>query len=306
MKLEQETVGPFSKFTFTKTIPGQKASSALNVFRLGDTLIDGGSESAAPFLIEAMAEDPPRRILLTHQHEDHIGGLGRLVQAWGRLPVHAPREHLEIIRSGYTVPQYRIDHWGDTRAYPDLELIPYDAGDVYNAGGFDLEILDTPGHTPGHKSFALRDGERIFVISGDLYLAPRLPNAFFETSVPDMIASLDRLAALGDEFTLMPSHGGPYSDGAKRVRQLRDWYVKERAAILKIHREQPAADYNAIFQARHDFYNPMELLSRGELSRCALIRGVIDPVVELPAMPIVLDAKLYAASRKRIEQRGKG
>lgn len=299
MKLEQETVGPFTKFTFTKTIPGQKAASSLNVFRIADTLIDGGSEHAAPFLLEALANDPPRRILLTHQHEDHIGGLDRLCAAWGRPPVYAPREHVDIIRSGYTVPRYRIDHWGDTRGYPDLELIVYAAGDVYSAGGFDLEILDTPGHTPGHKSFVLRDGEQILVISGDLYLAPRLPNAFVETSVPDMIASLERLLNLGESFTLLPSHGGPYADGAKRVRQLRDWYVKERDAILAIRAEHPRADYNAIFRARHDFYNPMELLSNGELSRCALIRGVIDPVRQLPAEPIVLDADLVTASRAR-------
>ena len=302
MELTATPVGPFTQYTFTKSIAGQKAGkSSVNVFRLGDILFDSCSQPAAPFLIDAMRDDPPRRIVLSHQHEDHIGGLGQLTAAWGGIPVHAPREHIDIIRDGFEVPAYRVAFWGATEGHADL--IPFDAGATFESAGHTVDVIDTPGHTFGHKSFVLRHAGTTYVISGDLYLAPKLPNAWCETNVPDMIMSLERLLDLAPEFVLCPSHGGPFTDGAKRVRQLRDWYVKERDTIQKIHDAHPDADYNFIFRQRFDFYNPMEISSRGELSRAALIRGVIDPVRSLPATPIQLDEDIFARSKERLERK---
>ncbi len=307
-QLIQSQVGPFRKYTFVKAIPGSKAgTSEVNVYRLGDTLFDSGSQPGAPYLVDALRDDPPGRILLTHQHEDHIGGLPALVAAFGPLPIFAPREHIEIIRDGYVVPEYRVAFWGEVGAFRDLEIAALDTlpASEWRAGGLEFRMIDTPGHTVGHKSFAVESEGRLFVLSGDLYLAPKLPNAFYETSVPDMIASLEALMALAPDFVLCPSHGGPFENGAQRVRQLLQWYESERDAILEVQARGPegARDYNAIFKQRFGFYNPMEIASKGELSRCALIRGVIDPVRELPAAPIELDAELYAESKERLERR---
>ncbi len=297
MKLMQEDIGPLKKFTFIKDMPAGGVSK-LNVFRLGDTLFDTGSTVAAPYLAEAMQDDPPKRIVLSHQHEDHMGGLHTLTSAWGKIPVYAPKEHVSIIQRGFKVPEYRRDFWGDAEGYQDV--IAYDAGFELDLPGVSSRVIDTPGHTVGHKSFVIKSEGKTYILSGDLYLAPKLPHAWVETSVPDMIDSLNLLRSQADEFVLCPSHGGPYSDGAKRVEKLRDWYIKEQEETLKLFNSIPDADYNRIFIERFKFYNAIELSSEGELSRVALIRGVIDPVKELPAEPIELDPETVRVSREQL------
>lgn len=303
MKVNTEKIGPLVKFMFEKELPGRRRSkSSLNVYRLGDILFDTGSTPASEFLIEAITREtgPPERIVLTHQHEDHIGGLNAMVAAWGELPVFAPREHLEIIADGYPVPDYRVDFWG--RAPGFSRLIGFDAGAEFEAAGLKIEILETPGHTVGHKSFVIREGGQTFILSGDLYLAPRLHNAFYETSVPDMLNSLNLLRNQAEEFVLCPSHGGPFADGARRVEQLAGWYQKEQAKILAAARENPELDYNGLFKILYGHYNAMEIYSSGELSRAALIRGVTHPVRKLPAEPIQLDPGLVHESRERLKK----
>lgn len=67
---------------------------------------------------------------------------------------------------------------------------------------------------------------------GDLYLAPKLPNAFYETNVPDIIESLEKLLTVSPRFTLCPSHGKALPDGPQRIQRLLKWYKSEQETIL--------------------------------------------------------------------------
>lgn len=303
MPLSSRSVGPLLQFTYSRDVPDAAIrTSEVNWFRLGDTLIDAGSEPASEELLDVLYKNPPSRIILTHQHEDHVGSIPAIRQKYPDLPIHAPGEHVSLLEQGFYVPEYRRKFWGDMRSFS--KLIPYEEGKTFQVSGpepwdsITLHTKDTPGHTVGHKAIYF-EADRLYVISGDLYLAPRLPNALYETSVPDMIHSLRWLLSLGD-FVLCPSHGGPYDDGRKRINQLLKWYEKEQDEILELHARYPDADYHEIFRIRHGHYNRMELHSGGELSRLALIRGVLQPVRKLPADPIRLDLKLMQESAQKL------
>lgn len=105
----------------------------LSVYRVGDLLVDAGGTRVAPALARALAGDPPRRIVLTHQHEDHAGGVQALRRALGAIPVHAPVAHAAMLAEATPLRAYRAAAWGRPEPIPDA--IPYQPGQVFEAAG---------------------------------------------------------------------------------------------------------------------------------------------------------------------------
>ncbi len=124
----------------------------------------------------------PAAVLLTHHHDDHIGGVTELQQRWPHVPVFAPDE------ARIALPCKRVGD-GDRVALP----------------GFDFEVLAVPGHTRSHIAFHghghLFCGDTLFSLGC---------GRMFEGTPAQMRASLQRLAALpaqtrvccGHEYTL--------------------------------------------------------------------------------------------------------
>ena len=57
-------------------------------WRVGDVLIDPGPESSLATLLDALGDEPPRALLLTHIHLDHAGAAGALVRRWPEVVVY--------------------------------------------------------------------------------------------------------------------------------------------------------------------------------------------------------------------------
>ena len=143
-------------------------------------VVDPGE--AGPVLRAADDGLQPVAILLTHHHPDHIGGAGALLQRWPGLPVFAPVDD-------------RID-------LPCQRVV---AGDTVAAGDWQFGVLEIPGHTRSHIAFV---GHGL-VFCGDTLFSLGC-GRMFEGTPAQMLASLDRLAALpastrvccGHEYTL--------------------------------------------------------------------------------------------------------
>ncbi len=282
--VDRTTHGPFERLSLSHATADGRAQHS--VYRLGTTLFDTGGTLVTEALLGALAERPPERIVLTHQHEDHVGNIGAIRRAFGHIPVHAPRAHIPIIAATARVPEYRARFWGHPEPTPAAELIPYDPGDVFEAAGVTLDTELTPGHTPHHVALVARVGEDVFALTGDLYTSRPL-EAWYESATDDMAASLRRLARHGDALRVLPTHGRDKRDGAAVLGAMADWLDREAEAV---HADAArlglgAQDVRALAAERYAALGPdlSDVFSGGEISRAAFVRSVLAPVRELPA-----------------------
>jgi len=147
--------------------------------------------------------------LVTHYHPDHVGG-----DLFG-LNVPGLADLMALNPCAVHVNRAEADGVKQVTGLSDSDLQTHDGGDRVKVGNIEIDLLHTPGHTPGSQCFRIREA----LVSGDTLFLQGCGRVDLPGGDPEeMFRTLSqRLSSLPDELQLFPGHayGGssaPLSD----------------------------------------------------------------------------------------------
>jgi hydroxyacylglutathione hydrolase len=202
MDVRMFTVGPVQENCFLFRRDG--SSEAL--------IVDPGDE--APVLLRAIEElgVDLKGILLTHTHFDHVGAVAPVAAATGAEVWVPEMEKFVLADINRFVPW---PEFGPFESYDAEHTLT--GGEQLQLAGFDIDVIFTPGHSPGHVTFSIPDEQAVF--SGDVLFQGSvgrtdLPGGDWDTLLQSIRGLMDELP---DETTVHPGHMGITNLGAERA-----------------------------------------------------------------------------------------
>lgn len=140
--------------------------------------------------------------LVTHYHQDHVGGeiFGHRIEGLAKLlalqpmPIHVNKHEADGL----------VQVTGVSRS----DLAVHEGGDLLEIGGIGVRLIHTPGHTPGSQCFLVEERDRAGqLVSGDTLFLNGCGRVDLPGSDPRaMYESLEQLKRLPDDTTLFPGH----------------------------------------------------------------------------------------------------
>jgi glyoxylase-like metal-dependent hydrolase (beta-lactamase superfamily II) len=183
-------IGRFEEITqirMTREVNG-KPQLWVSAYLIDGLLVDTGCGDTAEELAGFLASEKLDRVVNTHHHEDHIGGNKRLQEQFN-VEILAHADAMPMIARPPTPPSYREAVWGTPEGCSVSPL-----GDRIRTDRFEFQVIETPGHCPGHV--ALVEPGRGWCFSGDLYVGEKVTVCGPENNVDELVTSMNRLLEL--------------------------------------------------------------------------------------------------------------
>jgi len=175
-------------------------------------IVDPGDE--APKLLSAIDElgVELKGILLTHTHFDHVGAVAPVAEATG-AEVWVPEIEKPVLADIMSYVPW--PGFGPFESYEAEHTLK--GGEKLELAGFEIDVILTPGHSPGHVTFSIPDEQAVF--SGDVLFRGSvgrtdLPGGDWDTLLESIRGLVD---SLPEDTTVYPGHMGVTSLGAERA-----------------------------------------------------------------------------------------
>jgi glyoxylase-like metal-dependent hydrolase (beta-lactamase superfamily II) len=194
------TVGPVAENSFLFRQDGSREA----------VIVDPGDE--APKLLGAIEELglDLQAILLTHTHFDHVGAVAPVAKATG-APVYCPKLEVPVLQDIMSFVPW--PGFGPFESWDPEETV--EGGEQLQLAGFDIDVIFTPGHSPGHVTYAVEDA----LFSGDVLFEGSvgrtdLPGGDWTVLSRSIESLLERYP---DEQRVFPGHMGLTTLGRERA-----------------------------------------------------------------------------------------
>lgn len=202
MDVRMFTVGPVQENCFLLRQDGSDRALIVDPGEEADKLL--GAIEALGVTLDA--------ILLTHTHFDHVGAVAPVARATG-APVYCPKLEVPVLQDIMAYVPW--DGFGPYESWDPEETV--EGGEQLELAGFEIDVVFTPGHSPGHVTYAIGAEQALF--SGDVLFQGSvgrtdLPGGDWPTLAASIQALLD---AYPDETAVHPGHMGMTTLGRERA-----------------------------------------------------------------------------------------
>jgi len=207
-------------------------------------------------------------VVITHVHPDHYGLAGRIKQStptrfafhlWEKAVVESRYIHYSELQA--KIGQLLLRHGVpeqvrpplQSASMPTLDLVSVAwpdevlyGGEIFSFGEFQLEVLWTPGHAPGHV--CLYEPAKKLLFAGDHILPTITPNVHYHLQsgsnpLSDYLNALRQLKRLPVDLVL-PAHEHIFTDMGKRIQAIIDHHDERNLHILRIIERAPMTAYS--------------------------------------------------------------
>ncbi|MGH2987265.1 MAG: MBL fold metallo-hydrolase [Solirubrobacterales bacterium] len=201
MDVRMLTVGPVAENCFV--VRGDGAERGL--------IVDPGEEPERILRLVDELGIGIDAILLTHTHFDHIGAVAPVASATG-APVYCPEIEVPVLAD---IMSWVPPGFGPFESYDADHALA--GGERLELAGFEIDVLQTPGHSPGHVTYSIPAEAALF--SGDVLFQGSVGRVDLPGGDgPTLMATLRKLAeGFGEETTVYPGHMGITTLGAERA-----------------------------------------------------------------------------------------
>ncbi|MEW5785669.1 MAG: MBL fold metallo-hydrolase [Bacillota bacterium] len=229
-------------------------------------LIDTGCSHTAAELLEYLRDRQPRDAIMTHYHEDHVGGCSLLQQKLN-VKLWAYARSLPLLNSAPRLYPYQELVWG----YPEPAAVQALPGDEFRTENCRFQVVETPGHSADHV--VLIEPSRGWCFSGDLFVSEKIKVLRPEEEIGGIMRSMRKLLDRGQDLVLFTAIGKIVPDGRRALSSCLAYLENLGRSVQLMHQE--GFSENQIVERLFGGESSMADLTNGQFTTSNLIRSLL-------------------------------